>query len=1770
VPLTRLKTQSAVAVPYGYDFTGGPYTRIINRQRYQHPGSSRIPHHFSLVSKSRRAAFGLCCWVATMPAMLAQNTPIVQATIVYTDSAHTCPGGSVTGAVTATVTGQLYGDGIGNVTPINTWADVLNAGSASGDSRNTAMVQWAGACGSLSNPVDIGWSLGPPSGGAGSAQVRGTALRPMAYNGPWQLEVDIGYPANASYPFTSVQLALPNAVYDSSVGTISVTSTGLIASRTSLIVCFTTQIGGSGCSGGGSSPSSDPVLSSVSPNSAPAGSPATYITVAGSDFATSATITWTQNGTTTGMPTFVPSSTSAETTVPAPYLTTAGTVQVTVRNPDGTQSSPLPFTIAQPGSVGPEITSLNPSAAAAGSSAVTLTVTGSNFSAGAVVKWTANGQTTNLSTQFVSATSLTAAIPSGFLASPGTAEVTVANSTGSPSGAASFAISASGAPDLALGKPTFESDSTSDPNGYLRSSSLAVDGNTDGNYSDGSVTHNGVADPNAYWWVDLQGSYSISSIDVWGRTDCCQDRLDGATVSVFAAGQNPDTSTSPVWTGQIGSVPGPSGTTQLAGAFIPNVTGQYVKIQLNPSSDGYLSLAEVQVFGNAAAASAGPVISSLNPNSAPAGSSTLSLTVTGSNFVNGCLVKWTSNGQTTNLGTQFVNATTLTASIPSALLAAAAAAQITVSNPTGNPSASLPFTITAPGAFSFSNQRVAKVPISNGVCSPPPAVSSFLTTDQNVYLYYNATVTQADVLHSDWLAPDGSVVGAATAQPESGSVCYGGPLAIGNLPRSQLGSWLARVYHIGSLLFTVPFTVSSPGATAITSVSAVAPQQTQNITISGTGFGSQPPYSGESPYLEISDLTGSWNAGYTDDLVGVQLSSWTDTQIQIQGFQGSYGQHGWVLRAGDQLQVQVWNPQTNATATYQLSVTSTSPGGASSLYTYYLTHVADGGGWQTILNVMNPSSSSVNYQVQLRSDNGSPMTITAGPQTGSSFSGSLAANGSATYESSGPPNLSEGIALVTANQALVASGIFSNSTPGQPNFEAAVPAFSPPVASLILPFDNQNGNTTGLALANTGNADATVSVEFLDSVGATTSTGQLTLSAGTKTEFVLPSQFPQTVGQGGTVVFSTEASALTALGLRFLPSHAFTSLPAYPTSSGFSSNLPRQVLSHVIDGGGWRSTITLVNTNADQPATYQLGIFDTSGDPLSLNLNGTVAATFSGSVPPLSAVTLVSPGTSSNLVQGWADVIANQGLEAQLMFDELVSGQAAFEATVPSFPDQQTALAMPYDNTGGLVTGIAVANSGGSPASVQLTARDQSGAVTDTQTLNLAAGAKTSFTLTQMAPNSAGKSGMVQLTTANSSIAALALRFNGPAFTTLPVVAMSSGASSNVGGSAPVINSFAADSTTITAGGSTTLRWNVSGATSVSINNGVGSVAVGSGSIQVSPAQTTTYTLTASNAAGQTPATVTVSVTAPTSGACSSVPPTIQWPYVAQKIEVGMSATLRWVFTSCFNTVTISPGIGAVAISGSLAVSPTQTTTYTFTATSAVTSTVTYQVTVPVVPQASISSFTATPSSIADGQPSLLQWVTANANWVTISPPYPYNPNGYTQVQPSGSLSVSSAQTTTYTLTAVGLVDDNGRPVGVQVTKTVTVTVNATSGGSPGTIPAAGVSCDNNGDKWIDWAGQVTGGFGPQSHLYDYSNAFVDVTDASGQDSFQGTYLTVAVGSLPDTSFYWGFGSTTTAPLTQAVAAGATQSYPLGSFLQVDPTTGDHYTSIHARYCGSQ
>ena len=111
----------------------------------------------------------------------------------------------------------------------------------------------------------------------------------------------------------------------------------------------------------------------------------------------------------------------------------------------------------------------------------------------------------------------------------------------------------------------------------------AIDGNTDGDYTHGSVT---LTEEELYpWWqVDIGSEQSIDKVEIYNRTDCCQDRIFGVK-TLF--------SSSPIvvkWRGRTKD--------QLTSISGNQSEGRFIRISpKNPSDSRQIKLKEVRVLG---------------------------------------------------------------------------------------------------------------------------------------------------------------------------------------------------------------------------------------------------------------------------------------------------------------------------------------------------------------------------------------------------------------------------------------------------------------------------------------------------------------------------------------------------------------------------------------------------------------------------------------------------------------------------------------------------------------------------------------------------------------------------------------------------------------------------------------------------------------------------------------------------------------------------------------------------------------------------------------------------------------------------------------------------------------------------------------------------------------------------------------------------------------------------------------------------------------------
>ena len=176
-------------------------------------------------------------------------------------------------------------------------------------------------------------------------------------------------------------------------------------------------------------PVSAPTVTGLNPSFATAGGAAFTLTVTGTNFISGAKVRW--NG--SDRVTAIVSASQLQAGILAADIAKAGTIPVTVLNPDGNLSNAVTFEVRV---LSPAVADINPSVATAGAPAFTLTVYGSNFVSGAKVRWNGADRTTT----FVSVTQLQASIPAADVATPGMIPVTVLNPDGGSSNAMNFTV----------------------------------------------------------------------------------------------------------------------------------------------------------------------------------------------------------------------------------------------------------------------------------------------------------------------------------------------------------------------------------------------------------------------------------------------------------------------------------------------------------------------------------------------------------------------------------------------------------------------------------------------------------------------------------------------------------------------------------------------------------------------------------------------------------------------------------------------------------------------------------------------------------------------------------------------------------------------------------------------------------------------------------------------------------------------------------------------------------------------------------------------------------------------------------------------------------------------------------------------------------------------------------------------------------------------------------------------------------------------------------
>ncbi len=357
----------------------------------------------------------------------------------------------------------------------------------------------------------------------------------------------------------------------------------------------------------------------------------------------------------------------------------------------------------------PAVTSLSPSSVLVGSAAFSLTVNGGGFTNMAVVQW--NG--VNLTTTFVSATQLTAAVPAGDLTNAGTANVGVIIPGGNISNTVVFTIdnpvptATSLSPasttvggsgfTLTVTGTNFVNGATVLWNGSSRTTTFVSATTLTAAITAADINHTGtalvsVSNPGPGGGTSGTVSFSIvNPVPVATSLSPVSQTAGGAKFTLTVNGHGFVSGASVLWNGASLTttfVTAAQLTTSVPALDIASPGTATVKVS-NPGPGGGLSGGLTFTISNPL-----PVVTRTTPTTQTAGGAAFTLTVSGTSFEPNSVVLWNGSSRTTT----FVSATSLTAAITAADIATPGTANVSVSTPVpgGGTSGTIAFIISNP------------------------------------------------------------------------------------------------------------------------------------------------------------------------------------------------------------------------------------------------------------------------------------------------------------------------------------------------------------------------------------------------------------------------------------------------------------------------------------------------------------------------------------------------------------------------------------------------------------------------------------------------------------------------------------------------------------------------------------------------------------------------------------------------------------------------------------------------------------------------------------------------------------------------------------------------------------------------------------------------------------------------------------------------------------------------------------------------------------------
>jgi streptogramin lyase len=342
------------------------------------------------------------------------------------------------------------------------------------------------------------------------------------------------------------------------------------------------------------------------------------------------------------------------------------------------------------------------------------------------------------------------------------------------------------------------------------------------------------------------------------------------------------------------------------------------------------------------------------------------------------------------------------------------------------------------------------------------------------------------------------------------------------------------------------------------------------------------------------------------------------------------------------------------------------------------------------------------------------------------------------------------------------NGVFLATDPGTTVAGTAQPQALPSISAPPSPF--ASGGESLSASGSSGSINLTFPPGFAWT--AMSSASWLTLNGSTS-------------GSGsGTLTYQVAANpgadrsaTITVAGYTFTIEQEAGSIPGL----SFIGSMP-----HLAAEENWTTMFTLVNKSTAS-ATARLSLFGDPSGTLTLPLtfpqqptapNPLLAASLDQAISANASLIIDTGGPQTPpVLVGSAQLAATGAVDGFAIFHHVLTGQ---ETVVPMETRNASSYLLAFDNTSGVVLGVAVENVSAQAGNVGVIIRDDTGTQIGTGTIPMSASGHTSFVLSSQYPVTANKRGTIEFDRpSGGQISAMGMRFTPPnnALTTIPALA---------------------------------------------------------------------------------------------------------------------------------------------------------------------------------------------------------------------------------------------------------------------------------------------------------------------------------------------------------------------------------------------------------------